>query len=228
MFTVNPIPSPNPNDPGSMDLHKDHVLAAYGPLFDLLDQALRISVPRANDFFRLLSGTIDLGVHAAITRYLTKLFLSSRDISTEDEYFLGFELERVPNCGLCLQGAGYEIRILKTSSDGIPKASSEARSRFYSSNQMQFGFENVKPTDSLKQVPLSLVVLRSMDTAYSYSGLEIACPRGERKDGSVDCYWIARWQFIEGQSIPHQPQPLSPEPDLDEIKFVVAPKVASN
>jgi len=228
MFTVNPIPPPDPNDEASIRVHRERVLTEYGPLFDLMDQAIRDSVPRATDFFRLLNGPMDLGVHAGNTRYLTRLFLASRDISAENEDSLGFELDRVPNCGLCLRGPNYEIRILKTTSDGVPKATSEARSRFYSSNQMQFGFANGQGPDSQQQITLNLVVVWSMDTSYSYAGLEIACPRGEQSDGRVDCYWITRWKAGEGLPTMRQPAPPSPEPDLDEIKPLVVPKVASN
>jgi len=228
MFTVNPIPPPNPNDETSIRAHRERVLEEYGPLFDLMDQALRDSVPRATDFFRLLNGPIDLGVHAGNTRYLTRLFLAARDISAENEDSLGFELDRVPNCGLCLRGPDYEIRILKATSDGVPKATSEARSRFYNSNQLQFAFLNGQHPDAQQQMTLKLVVLWSMDNSYSYAGLEIACPRGEQSDGRADCFWIVRWQAAEGLSTLPQPVPLSSEPDLDEIKPIVAPKVASN
>jgi len=228
MFTVNPIPPPDPNDERSIQLHKDRVLAAYSPLFDLMDQALRDSVPRATDFFRLLNGPVDLGVHAANTRYLARLFLASKDISADNEESMGFELDRVPNCGLCLRGPNYEIRILKTSSDGIPKAASEARSRFYSSNQMQFAFANGQPPDSQPEIALNLVVLWSMGPSYSYAGLEIGCPRGEQSDGRVDCYWITRWQAGEGVLAVRRPVPPSSEPDLDEIKPLAVPKVASS
>jgi hypothetical protein len=228
MFTVNPIPPPNPNDARSIQLHKETVLTGYGPLFDLMNLALRDSVPRATDFFRLLNGPMDLGVHAGNTRYLTRLFLASKDISSENEESLGFELDRVPNCGLCLRGPNYEIRILKASSDGVPRATSDARSRFYSSNQMQFAFVNGQRPDPQQPITLNLVVLWSMDASYSFAGLEIACPRGEQSDGRVDCYWITPWQA--GESVPTLRESSSPRPesDLDEIRPLVVPKVASD
>jgi hypothetical protein len=228
MITPAPIPPPNPNNETSVKSHRDRVLAAYGVLFDIVDQALRDSVPRASDFFRLLNGPMDLGVHAGNTRYLTRLYLQSRNVSSEDEDPLGFELDRVPNCGLCLRAPGYEIRILKASSEGVPKATSDARSRFYSSNQLQFAFANNQSPDSQEQATLSLVLLWSMDASYAYSRLEIACPRGEQNDGRVDCYWIVPWQAGDGSVTLRAPLTPTPEPDLDEIKPVVQPKVASS
>ena len=65
---------------------------------------------------------------------------------------------------------------------------------------------------------MSLVLLWSIDDAFSYEGLEIACPRGERSDGSVDCYWIIPWL---NRSIVPTDASLGPEPsepDLEEIQ----------
>lgn len=228
MLTTSQIPPPNANDENSIVRHKEQVLSAYGQLFDLIDQALRDSVPRASDLFRLLEGPMDLGVHAGNTRYLTRLFLTSRNVSTENEDIVEFELDRVPNCGLCLRGDGYEIRILKSSSEGIPKASSDARSRFYSSNQMQFTFARSQQQLLQPQMTLNLIVLWNMDDSYSYAGLEIACPRGEQKDGTVDCYWIARWETTVGRSVSSERIPVAAEPDLDEIRALGNPQAASS
>ncbi len=228
MLTMTSIPVPNPNDETVIRLHKEQVLSAFGPLFDLISRALSDSVPRANDLFRLLNGPVDLGVHASNTRYLTRLFLASQNITAENEDACGFELERVPNCGLCLRGQGYEVRILKSSTDGIPKANSDARSRFYSSNQLQFAFASSRPTESQSQMTLNLIVLWSMGASYSYAGIEIACPRGEQTDGTVDCYWIERWEAIEALPGRREPDPEALEPDLDEIRPLAAPKTASS
>ena len=225
---LTPIAAPNPNHEASIRFHKQQVLKAFGPLFDLISSALSDSVPRANDLFRLLNGPVDLGVHASNTRYLTRLFLASQNVLAENEDNLGFEIERVPNCGLCLCGQGYEIRILKSSADGIPKANSDARSRFYSSNQLQFAFASNSPIESQSQMTLNLIVVWSMDSSYSYAGMEIACPRGEKNDGTVDCYWIERWNAMKEVSARSQQTPDSAETDLDEIRVLVSPKAASN
>jgi hypothetical protein len=227
MPTPTPLSPPNPNDENSIKAHRDQVLSAYAELFGLIDQALNDSIPRASDFFRLLNGPIDLGVHAANTRYLTRLYLGSRDIRAEDEETREFELERIPNCGLCLSSPNYEIRILKASSDGVPKATSDARSRFYSSNQLQFAFANGQQSQAAQQITLNLVVLWSMDASHSYAGMEIACPRGENSDGTVDCYWIAKWQSGKSTASVAPPTPTASEADLDEIKPVRPPRAAS-
>ncbi len=175
--TTTPIPLPNPNDKSSIKSHKEQVLKIHGPLFTLVEQALRDSVTRAMNLFGLLNGPVDLGVHATNTRYLTRLYLASQNVSAENEDAVDFELERVPNCGLCLRGSGYEVRILKSSPDGIPKATSDARSRFYSSNQLRFAFAKAQGQDSQsEEITLGLILLWSLDGEYSYAGLEIACP----------------------------------------------------
>jgi len=225
MTTTIPL-TPDPNNGESIQQHKQQVLIAYGLTFGLVDQALRDSVRRATDWFGLLGGSIDLSVHAAVTRYLTKLYLSARDVAVENEEAL-FELEKIPNCGLCLEGQGYEIRILKNSSEGVPKAASEARSRFYSSNQLQLTF-SAEHSASQPRVPLNLVLLWDMDSSYSYSGLEVACPRGERNDGTVDCYWKERWKSIEVAPILPEQAPPTSEADLDEIRAFPTKVAASS
>jgi hypothetical protein len=75
---------------------------------------------------------------------------------------------------------------------------------------------------------LNLIVLWSMGVSYSYAGMEIACPRGEQTDGTVDCYWIERWQANEGLPTRRELAPETSEPDLDEIRPLVAPKAVSN
>jgi hypothetical protein len=226
MATTPLITLPDPNNADSLQQHKEQVLAAYAPVFALIEAAVRDSVPRATNWFRLLNGPVDLGVHAAITRYLTRLSLSADDVEVEDEDALSFELDRVPNCGLCVRGGEYEIRILKNSADGIPKATSEARSRFYSSNQFQFSFAGQRTSHG--KIPLSLLVLWKMDSSYSYAGLEIACPRGERKDGTVDCYWITTWSAGQRLRSPTEQGPGGTNGDLDEIKLLTRPKTASS
>ncbi|MGB7028149.1 MAG: hypothetical protein WBD72_12735, partial [Candidatus Acidiferrum sp.] len=136
MHTIPEFPVPDPNDPHSIELHKIQVLDAFASLFDLIGRALRDSTPKAKNVFALFEGPIDLSVHAGLTRYLCKRFLESHNVTAEEEEETPeFQVEKVPNCGLCLNHGPSQIRILKATSGGIPKATSDARSRFYSSNQ---------------------------------------------------------------------------------------------
>src|SRR5208282_293245 len=179
-----PLPLPDPNDAHSIVRHRQAVCKTYSALFDLIDQAFAESVPQATNLFELMGGPLDLAVHASNTRYLAKLTLGDGDLPVEDEEVPDYEMPRIANCGLCLRLDGCEVRILKATVGGIPKAASDARSRFYSSNQLLLQFEG--RGSSMPESTLSLIVLWDMDTDYSYSGIEIACPRGERRDGSVD------------------------------------------
>lgn len=209
------LPIPDPNDPKSIESHQQSVLSALAALFDRIDAALRQSVPKANDFFKLFSGPTDLAVHAGITRYLTRLALGAEDIPSEEETASDYELQRVANCGLCLRVPMCEIRILKATPAGIPKANSTARSQFYCSNQLQL-LPNGRPNESLALPALSLVVLWDVDSSYAYTGMEIACPRKERTDGSVDCFWIVPWKRTEEVKKMRESGPSNS--DLDDIR----------
>jgi hypothetical protein len=228
MSTPTPPPIPNPNDPKSIEAHRLYVLAEFGRLFELIDRALSDSVPKAKNIFSLLDGPVDLSVHAGLTRYLCRLFLASQNISSEEEDAFDLEVEKIPNCGLCLNQGPAQVRILKATTSGIPKAASEARSRFYSSNQFLLNFDDKGQTGMRAQMPLSLVVIWTLSDGFSYGGIEIACPRGERTDGSVDCYWITAWRGEDASPARRQGGPTASDLDLDEIRLLQKRKKASS
>src|SRR5579884_559755 len=168
---------PNPNDPNDVDRHRDTVFARFREIFDLADSALRDSIPKAQNLFALFGGYPDRAVHAMNTRYLMKTFLQVSDLSIEDQSLNGdLNIESVPNCGLFVKLPEAEIRILKMGPFGVPKATSAARSRYYSSNQMLLGFCDGASQD-VPDVPLALVLLWDIDEEFKYLGLDVACPR---------------------------------------------------
>jgi hypothetical protein len=226
-MTSHPFSLPDPNDERAIELHKDQVLSAHALVLDLIDSALEESVPKAHQFFKLVDGKVDLSVHAAWTRYLTRQFLHTKHVSVEEED-PSFDVEKISNCGLCLSLDDSQVRILKATQNGIPKATSEARRQFYSSNQLLLPFTNHKEPSSNLEVRLGLVVLWHMDANYNFSGIEVACPRKEREDGSVDCYWIARWKRDEERGVGSQSTPTPPMPDLDEIRLLRNSKKATS
>jgi hypothetical protein len=228
MRTPLPPPIPHPNDSKSIEAHRLYMLVEFGQLFDLIDRALRESVPKAKDIFSLLDGPVDLSVHAGLTRYLCRRFLASQNVPSEEEDGFDFDVEKIANCGLCLNQGQTQLRILKATAGGIPKASSEARSRFYSSNQFLLRFDQQGQNGTAPQTPLSLVVLWTLSEGFSYGGIEIACPRGERSDRSVDCYWITNWQGNQASSGSRRSDPLAPDLDLDEIRPIQKRKKASS
>jgi len=226
MKTDSPYIFPDPNDPNSIEAHKLNVLSAFDPLFTIIELALRDSVPQATNVFSLLEGPVEPTVHAAITRYLCKRYLSEQQVATEEE--VEIEIDQVANCGLCINQKQSQIRILKSTPVGIPKATSEARRRFYSSNQYLIPFEGSTSATAQSQTSLSLIVLWTLGEKFSFKGMEIACPRGEREDGNVDCYWIASWK---GNAFSHGVPQLTaaiPDTDLDEIKPIEERKKASS
>jgi hypothetical protein len=212
---------PNPNDPAAINAHRQAVLDSHAPLFNLVNAALEDSIPKATNTFQLYGGPVDLGVHAGNTRYLAKLFLSTQDIAAEDEEIADYELQQVANCGLCLQWKSTEVRILKATSLGVPKATSKARTQFYSSNQMTLEFgPGAVGTDS-SSGRLGLVLLWSLDESCKYAGLKIACPRKVRKDGNVDCFWIVDWHGTS-VALERDTRPTQQDSDLEEIRPVIS------
>jgi hypothetical protein len=184
-----------------------------------IDEALRASLPKALNIFKLLDGKVDLAVHAPITRYAVKQFLAKKSTTAQDEDEVQFHLQKVSNCGLCIQTSLGAVRVLKATQEGLPKALSDARARFSSSNQMVLEF----PSDDFSEQvqSLNLFVLWTMDREYQYTGMEIACPRRAEADGTIDCFWVTKWQ---GDTKTLVTTPVaSPGADLDEI-VPISPK----
>ena len=221
MATTPALAPPNPNDPTGIAAHKQAVLDTHAPLFNLVNAALDDSIPKATNTFQLYGGPVDLGVHAGNTRYLTKLFLGMDDVKAEDEEITDYELQQVANCGLCLQWKNTEVRILKATPFGVPKATSKARIQFYSSNQMTLGFEAGTVGEDSSSSRLGLVLLWSLDESCKYAGLQIACPRKVRKDGNVDCFWIADWPG-GSVAVVRGALPSEGDSDLEEIRPVIS------
>ena len=216
---------PDPNNPGDIDRHRDAVLVRFSETFGLVDSALRDSIPKAKNMFALLGGYPDRAVHAMNTRYLMKVFLQANEVSAEEQSSNGdLNIEWVPNCGLFAKLPEADIRILKTGPFGVPKATSAARSRYYSSNQMLLRFSEGNSDDTPCDLPLTLVLLWDIDEEFKYLGLEVACPRTAVSDGSVDCFWIAKWNGTEQEVIPATAGPTSPGPDLEGIAPIDANK----
>jgi hypothetical protein len=217
---------PDANDSKDVERHRDAVLLKFDSMFNLTDSALRNSIPKAKNMFALLGGQPDRAVHAMNTRYLMKVFFQANDISAEDQNAgADLNIEWVPNCGLFVKLSEAEIRILKTGPFGVPKATSAARSRYYSSNQMLLKFNGDAPPDGQVKLPLTLVLLWDIDEEFNYLGLEIACPRATNSDGTVDCFWIAKWKGAEPQAVPSKPEPSGSGPDLEGIAPIDATNV---
>jgi hypothetical protein len=218
MNSTSYLQMPDPNDEKDLDRHKNAVLLKFREMFDLADSALRDSIPKAKNMFALFNGQPDRAVHAMNTRYLMKVFLQANDVSAQEQSADGdLNIEWVPNCGLFVKLSEAEIRILKTGPFGVPKATSAARSRYYSSNQMLLRFSARAASDNSSNLPLTLVLLWDIDEEFNYLGLEVACPRATNSDGTVDCFWIAKWDGPKPQAIPVKAEPMEPGPDLEGI-----------
>ena len=203
---------PSKSDPCAVDAHRDAVMAHFHEVLQEVDDSLRESLPKVKSTFALHEGPVDLAVHAPWTRYLVRLGLLARSKEVFEEDDVNFNLLRVSNCGLCIRTAQGDIRILKSPSDGLPKAHSDARVRFVSNNQMAFFFADEK---ALQLRSLNLFVLWRMDSEHQYLGMEIACPKETHDKGYIDCYWISPWRKLSRLKLNSPRVPIAP--DLDEI-----------
>ncbi|WP_433975257.1 hypothetical protein [Tunturiibacter lichenicola] len=215
MTYMKPLPIfnlPNPHDELSVAAHKTAVLDFYDDLFKDVDAALRDALPKVLSIFGLYEGPVDLAVHAPNTRYLVRQSLEKKSGIARDEDEVFFDMMRVSNCGLCVKTAYGEIRVLKAPSDGLPKATSDARVRFITNNQMAFSFAE----DAASKPPsLNIFILWRMDAEFKYIGMDIACPRRTHDKGDIDCYWITKWN---GENTIQLVEPIrTVTADLDEI-----------
>jgi len=209
---------PRKNDAAGIEAHQNAVFQHFADIFYDIDQVLRLSLPKVKNTFALHEGPIDLAVHAPWTRYLVRLELAKKSKELFDEDDIEFDMIRVANCGLCVRTTHGDVRILKSSGEGLPKALSDARIRFVANNQMSFSFaQEVLP----KLEGLNLFALWRMDADHSYLGLDIACPKKADDKGIIECYWIARWRKSAIIAAPRTPQ-VPVAPDLDEIVAVPA------
>lgn len=211
---------PHINDQQAINAHRAAVMTAFDEVFASINGALREALPQALNLFKLLDGSVDLAVHAPITRYIVKQSLARRNTDAVDEDEVSFSLKRVSNCGLCVQTPYGTVRVLKSTHDGLPKATSDARVLFSTTNQLVLEFVPRKGAERV--LSLNLFVLWSMSSDYEYTGMQIACPRHVDDEGVIECYWITKWKAAEATAVDPEIKPVSD--DLDEIKAVPADK----
>jgi hypothetical protein len=75
---------------------------------------------------------------------------------------------------------------------------------------------------AMAESDLRLVALWDVDAGFQFTGLQIACPRGELRDGTVDCAWTAAWNsdlYLASaiRNTSEQSETVAVENDLDGI-----------
>ena len=96
-----------------------------------------------------------------------------------------FQINQVPNNGLCIVQDKYVIRILKSAKGELPTpGQSESRQRFY--EQYSFSF----PSEERNNEKLNLLLLWEIDLNYNLTNLSLACPKsGKTTIASVVAHW---------------------------------------
>jgi hypothetical protein len=200
-------------DGESPEQHQRRVLRELAPLLSSVDSSLKGSIPSAHNFFSLSNGSFDGAVHASNTRYLVKLALREKKLDARDEED-AFELKPASNCGLFLGYKNYDVRILKSGTDGsVPKPSSDARRDFFSRNQRNLPFFTIEgPSPRRREVA---VILWRLNNTLGYGGYSVAFPKGSLENGDVECHWLSEWSIAP---MPLKASPLPDDTDLDEIR----------
>ena len=121
-----------------------------------------------------------------LVRYYAKMMLKreGREVFEEDDKF---QINQIPNNGLCYIHDQYLIRILKSFKGELPTpGQSESRQKFYS-QQQTFKFSLSEGT---KNEYINLLLLWDVDSHYNLTSLSLACPKaGNTTVESVKTHW---------------------------------------
>jgi hypothetical protein len=128
-------------------------------------------------------------VRHKIKRYLT---LRGQDATNEEEE-QNFTTDGIPNNGICLQVAGFTVRVLKSADDGsVPlPGDSSPRKNFYNQKQALLDFEEFRNGNEHVQPTWGVVVHWLVDKNYVLERLSIALPTsaGTRVSPKPECFF---------------------------------------
>jgi hypothetical protein len=202
-----------------------HVLAQLQPIVPALYRSIEGALQKTREFFETEGAQVDRSLAPNLVRYYTKSFLAAEgqgtsyeeDTDANDDY----ELQFLPNNGLCLTYDRHEIRILKADDGGLPvPGPSKSRQAFWKWNGQQsfnFSYDDDPPAENEQELPsLHLVVLWDVNSLYTLNRLLLGCPTsGETTKESVSAYFL--------EEIPHPVETIDAasmsgqDPTLDDL-----------
>lgn len=170
-------------------LTADEATSQLQSVSNTLHTGLLAAIERSREFFASQDdgGHVDPYLFSHLVRYYLKEELSSLAETEPSLHVLW-----VPNTGLHLRYAHYEIRIWKTGEEGElpPPGTSGTRQQFYEQEQVFLPFYP-EELDALCLIRLAYVW--NVDEHLSFSELYLTCPKGSDspwKPGT--CHWSRR------------------------------------
>src|SRR5438128_2208364 len=121
------------------------VLTHLQPILPSLFKAIEDALQRTREFFDADAVPVDRSLAPNLVRYYAKRVLSAEVQGVqyeEDTDSNDYELQNLPNNGLCLNYDRHEIRILKADDGGLPvPGPSKSRQAFWNANgQLSFDY----------------------------------------------------------------------------------------
>jgi hypothetical protein len=123
-----------------------------------------------------------------LVRYLVKERLLAQGQPAEDEELLDYEMQNLPNNGLCMEYGRYQLRILKADNGELPiPGPSKKRQAFWNQQQLNL-YDAEQQGDTVPSV--NLIVMWDADSNYNLASVILICPKtgGTTRD-SVSNYW---------------------------------------
>lgn len=169
----------------------DEVVPELKSVLRAIHSSLEHGTMRAREFFENEDEGqfVDRYLAPCLVRYWAKNYLQSagHEVSSEEDT-ADYNMQRLPNNGLCLQYGRYRLRILK-SDNGEPPVPGQSLSRqqFYQQlSLLLVSSDGVEIQDDV----LNLLVLWEISSPYQLSSLCLVCPRnGKDTRASVEIHW---------------------------------------
>ena len=169
----------------------EEVIPELSSILVAIHTALEHGTMRAGEFFEREDErqTINRYLAPCLVRFWAKQYLESagHQVSNEDEES-DFNMQQLPNNGLCLQYGKYRLRILKSDNGDPPvPGHSLSRQQFYQQTSL------LLVTDcgiEVQQEVLNLIVLWEITRPYTLASICLVCPKnGKDTKASVEIHW---------------------------------------
>jgi hypothetical protein len=175
---------PSLNVPSPEEVQKDLEL-----ILPTIHTALEHGTLKAREFFERedQDNQIDRYLAPNLVRYWAKRYLRNAGLQVSEEQ-AEFNMQQLPNNGLCLSFGHYRLRILK-SDDGDPPVPGDSVSRQNFYHQISIAYVTEDGAEVQENVT-NLLILWDIDRLYNLTGLSLAYPKsGKDTKASVQVHW---------------------------------------
>lgn len=196
----------------------ERVMDDLSGLFPVVNTALEQGTFQAKEYFKNLNKAIDKFLAPGIVRYHTKMILQ-RDGREVFEEYVKFQIDQIPNNGLCFQYNQYWIRILKSPNGELPSpGQSKTKQAFYSQKQNLFEFSS---SEKVKKGNINLLLTWETDSNYELRNLTLAYPKSVNTiTESVEIHWRCEIPKSKLHATP-MPRVETEELEVRDLDFVI-------